>query len=1601
MERQTTNDAAATSTRLLAGLNGGRGGAGVSARLDEALRRAAATASGGTEALELDAAVMDALDAAQEPDGVLAHLELDGLDGLLERTAERLRAAGDLPQLELRRRAWRLLDLVRRPAVLRRIDPRERERWSRRLLAVVEASHLTVGPLFRQRAERYGAKPLFEAPAPSGQRMLWSWRETATRVESLASALLGLGEGGDPPRIALLSENRPELARLDLACLTSGIVNVMVPASATETDAGYILRHSGCGVVFAGGPEQLRKALACREALAPPALVVALDAPARGEPSVTTLEALLARGGSPPRPGARERAEAVRISDLATVMYTSGTTGMPKGIRFSHRNIVFKRFARALALPEIGEDDVFLCYLPLFHTFGRYLELLGCIFWGARYCFLTDTSADGLVRGLARSRPTAFISVPKKWIELHERIAARADPVQASDEEVARAVRELTGGRLRWGLSAAGHLDPEIFRFFAANGVELLSGFGMTEATGGITMTEPGDYRDGSLGRALPGIELRQSADGELEVRGPYVMEGYLDPPDGKSGLDPDGWLATGDLVDIDEDGHLRLIDRRKEIYKNLQGQTIAPQRVENHFRDFHSVGRALLIGDHREYSTLLIYPAPGWREPERAASPGELQEHFRSLIVSVNKFLAPYERVVDFAIIDRDLDPERGELTPKGTPRRKVVEQNFAATIRDLYRRASLHVGGVELRIPNWLFQILGITARDIRSDGERITLPASGASLTVRACGESQARVGSCLYRLEGSALSLGTLLTAPSLWLGNEELVDFVPLDTTTRQRQRRPTEDVAWAGRAVPFAPATEARERLARLTGQADLDILDVDLAARMLGSADEADVLGAVDVLAAVLRHEDGPLHDPARWLLERLAETPHRAARRRAFVALVPAVKEPRFREFVGRFLAPDPEILDAPTRDALAEATLPQFKLETFLDVARRACEGPDSAPSCEPLLRFLAAYGAAHPVTYRRLRAFFERAALFNPHAEARRAARRAAEALLRGFRQWLGPSVRIAVDPETGQEYRWEEVVAFESDVAEGDRRRLLEALKATAILREAVFLFSHGALVRLSDIPPGGVWVRLLGSRHGKSVYRVTVQTRHSGSHDLAVNVNHDLSPDAVREELRWLVLCGDPGNRAPLVEDFGGFWPEHNLWSEEFIVGETLDRVLRRLARAADGAERLRRLWPFFAWATLAAYVDFWHRSGKRLEIAGPDMTNIVVPIEDYVSGVRIVSLSKRRRHTGLRAMLRAFRDEFLAPAEREYAVLAGLTGWELVFASVLEVAGEAEGLALLRDALERDPAPEDEFAVRLRSWADGVERDGFVPLRLHFAIERYRRWAQLNADPTPQARARMLQELYETYGLQRLSESYPGIRVRFFLETVFRDGPPELVAGLHELLRAMRARERSAEGLIDAVDALRARHAPVPDADYFLARLSYPFLRPEHAAGFVRSQLGGRRQSEIVVTLEDAEGRPFSVRHALNPREVERLLQLFLAAKLDVRFRIEHRHLVALNERGQIIGGIYYEIDEENRSAHLEKLVVAERYRRKGVAAGLMNEFFNRLRAAELSTVTTGFFRPEYFYSYGFRIEKRYAGLVKSLDEPAAPAAETKPDGP
>ncbi len=1501
-----------------------------------------------------------------------------------------LEAGGD----DARAHAWAWLDFVRRGGVPSRLaaTPALRDEAWRLILALIDRSQYTLWRMFEQRVAAYGPRPFIVAPGRSGVRRI-SWTETAARVEGFARGFLALtGRHGDLP-VAFLSENRIDMALADLACLTSGIVDVMVPANAGDEEAGDVLGRVGPGIVVVSGQTLVRRIERLRPLLPMLHTVVDLDE-AHGSGGVLGVNDLFERGATLPAADLLRARDTAALDRVATVMFTSGTTGRPKGIQFTLRNIVSKRFARGLALPEIGDRDSFLCYLPLCHTFGRYLEFLGSLYWGATYGAMADPSVESLLDGFAAVRPTVFISIPRRWTQLQEEVARRIDMERATDDEVGAIVREVVGERLRWGLSAAGYLPADTFRFFQKHGVELMSGFGMTEATGGITMTPPGEYRDDSLGTPLPGIELRLEEDGELSVRGPYVMVGYY--KEAASGLDRDGWLRTGDLFERDREGHYRLVDRKKEIYKNSKGQTVAPQRVENLFRDFTAVKRVFLVGDHREYNTVLIVPEAGFAAAQAALPVEEQRDAFRTIIASVNRFLSPFERIVDFAILARDFTADKDELTPKGTYRRPQIAANFADVIELMYRRTRLRLAedGPALVFPNWLFQALAITAGDIALDGDRLRVLPTGASLAVRVAssGSKQwdVQVGAGLYRVSGGGLDLGLFLTCPALWLGNDELVDFAALEPAVRVRRQRCPAEIVPLGRIVPYAGKPADAVKLAGALGPAPLKIEQLDLAARAAGSADERLAqLGMSVMRRAVTAHEDLP-PELARSALRNAAGAPLVTTRRDALELLWAVERDEVSAATLERFLAGPPDLLaDGKIVAALAGSNFPEPKLDALVRVATRAAREPDQpvAQHLAGLAGWLGLHGSAHPGRYQRIRwalAYIEAHAADD--AAAREAAGAARRAMVDAFREWLGKPQGLALDPDTRQEYTWDDVIVADPRVPAEDLERLRRVIRSTSMLREAVFLLSGGVTVRLHDIRPGGVKISPAGAYHGRALYRVALDTRYYGHFDVAVALNRTLRGPELDREILWLIAAGEIGRGTRLLPEFGGYWPDEALWTEEFVSGQTAGQLAERLGTAdvAQNTTRLSDLWPFLVWTAAEAYLEFWNRTARRLLVARPSPSRVVVPTHDYQIGPRLIATSPRNFYEGPGQLIDLLERRLVIPLCLKYPQLDQARALPLLCSALVEVVGTEDGLSMLDAAAAADPVR----APALRAFVNDVREHGFVPRRLYFAIERYRRWAALAPDATREAKAFTIRQLKDTYELMRIYGQYPESRARFFRETVLHAADGPLGEGLDALVDGLRRREFPPDDLPERLDALREHAAAGSDEEYFLVRLTWPHVAPGDAAGFISHERGGVKQSEVVQNYDDATGRPFRVRRPMSPREVGDLHRLFLAAHLPVSFRPDHQFLVALDASDKLIGGVYYELDPNGGSAHLEKIVVGESYRQMGVSQALMHEFLSRLRAGGVRLVTTGFFRPEYFHHFGFKIDRAYGGQVKLLDQ-------------
>jgi long-subunit acyl-CoA synthetase (AMP-forming) len=1493
-----------------------------------------------------------------------------------------------LPRLEgparpaARRAVFGLLDAARRRFFTTLLQPGQVAAWLRVLLPALARADYTLGDVLRSREETDPKTVAFRTlGAEAGELTV---AEVARRTRAIARGLLALVEGEAEPRVAILSENQLEAALCDLACLTNGIVDFPLPANAVAEQIVYMLKHSGAQVLLASDDEQVAKVLPSLTALPDLREIVVFSRSAADRHGLLSLDQMVGQGADFDDAARAARAAAVKARDLATVMYTSGTTGKPKGIVFTHENIVSKRLCRGFALPEVNEGDTFLCYLPLYHTFGRWLEMTGTLWWGATYVFARSTAQASLLEDFKRVKPTVFISVPKKWIELQE--AAAWEAASEEDDEIAAHLRVITGGRLRYGLSAAGYLDPEVFKAFHRAGTELCSGYGMTEATGGITMTRPGEYVEGSIGVPLPGVECRRAEDGELLIRGPYVSPGYFKPSRSDQGLDAEGWFATGDLVSVDPDGHHRIVGRKKEIYKNRQGQTIAPQRVENLFRDFEAVSQAFLVGDHREYNTLLVWP--NQESPAvQGRSPEQLRELLSSLVATANRFLAPFERVVAFQILPRALDLEHGELTHKQSFKREVVERNWQDVIDKMYeqKHLALALEGAFLRIPNWVLREMGVLQHEVGLEGG--LLRAGDRTLAVGLVPEAHGsfRAGDLAYVADGAVLDLGALLGRPALWLGNEALKRFIGDEAFASlvARRRKGGGDLRLDPRVWPPPPAERLREML-ELVDRGEVTFTSIHVAGELL-RAERPEARRAISHLHIGLAAAQSEHAGLCRALLRRAADAPDEDVRRRAFRVLLPN-EEPAetlatlrlFLDRMGALALRDEDLADLGERGL----TDPQVQLLLEHLASDRVNHAP-ADPSDRRLLigsmRLLSATAIAHPAYFQRVRVPLARLGLHEDQEIAARAGEEL-DRLRRGFSHWIGPNLRLAIDPQTGAEYGWKDVLVFDASVPPEGKTHLLQALADATIVRASVFLLGRGMLISLADIPPGGAQVSLLGRQHGKSVYRLSIHTRAREVFDVAINVAEDMTFAELRQEVSWLLAAGAP---PPLVEQFGGYFAEWGIFTEEFIPGDDVERQVARLLRQNE-AKRLAYIWPFLVWTALEGHVRFWDRTGRRVALREPGPSAFIVPSHDYQTGARLVSISDRSPCTSFDALLDRFTGAFVDRIQGSRPELRGEISDFVLYSAVVEALGHERGVAMLADA-----AQGSRHAIAIETFLERVREEGLTPQRVWFAARRYQRWLEVNPEATEEAQGRMLGELWGTYRLADLEQAWPDTRLRFFRRTVFATARLDLGAALDRLMSRARALPAGGLDLEEQIAAVRAAVKPTAREDYFLARMTYRYLSPGDEVALISMPSGGHYVTELVVALTDEGGDRFTVRGPVSPREVARLLHMFHESNLTVNFTTEHEYLLALDAKEAVIGGVYYRRISPER-VHMEKVVVTRKHRSKGVSDGLMRDFARRLVAQGVKRLETGYFQPEYLRRFGFRTDPTSGGLVRDLDTPS-----------
>lgn len=1493
--------------------------------------------------------------------------------------------------------AHEYLNLLRVTEFLTKIY--EEKRWEKLIENLILESNFKVSTLFNQRVRDYKGKTLFKVLHGQTESE-YSWETVNENVNDYRKSLNVLLNNNNKSMVAFLTVNSIEMAQLDIACLTSGIINVMIPANSVPQNIEYILNQTKAEYILVSSEKQLAKLLSIKNKLKNLKKAIIIKG-SSSENWVLNFNEFLSLKNNYKEGTIQKLEKRISPKSLSTIMYTSGTTGEPKGIMFSNLNIVYKRFCRALALPEIGEHDRFLSYLPLFHTFGRYFEMMGSVFWGAEYIFMENPSAETMLLNMQLVKPTIFISIPKKWIELYEHICEKVDIEIEDEKSIKLIVDKATGGKLKWGLSAAGFLTPEIFTFFQKYGIELMSGFGMTEATGGITMTPPGKYIPNSLGKELPGIDIKLAKDGELLIKGNYVMTGYFGEAKSSTFL-KGGWLPTGDIMQKDNNGFIEIIDRKKEIYKNIKGETVAPQKIENFFRDIDSVKQVFLVGDHRPYNTVLLVPNYEDNVTNlNKMNDAQIQEYFSSVIVTVNKFLSPFERIIDFKIIDRPFSDEYGELTPKNTYRRRIIEKNFKDVIETMYKQnyTKLVFKNISIRVPNWFLREKGILNRDIIIDKNGIKVPKLKLFLKVRSISNQSNiyQVGNYLYHIKENSIDFQSLLTTPSYWLGNQNLTDFTGGSIYQWYRKDYKFDKIEFIKPKDKPQIKNTIRKRIKKIVKGMEVTLEGLHFSAMLLQSSLTTDNSVAIEYLDFVLNNEFEPNYNLAVELLHRPQIASKLSYRRKMLLLLSGKITIDEFITFLGKYVQLDYNIFDEKLIKDFVNQARGKDKLEAIEqtlenEIKREKRKKGFSDTSIPSLFKLLSYYGVSHPISYQRIRQLLVKYQLLDERKEINTISQNARDILRKGFRSWLGENQTVAVDPETSKEYTWQDIIITEEDIDPQDKKKIIKAITNTSILREAIFLISKGIRIGLNDMLPGGIWISHLGTNHDKSVYRVSVQTRLQGSFDFVLNLNKKIPKKKIIEEVNWLILSGSGLAGQKLVEDFGGYWGDSDMWSEEFITGDTVAKFYYRKTRKFSDKEsiRLKNTWPFFVWRASASYYRFWKMTGYKMALSDPSVMNIIISPHDYHIGTRIVSISERIKTTSILDLLNKFNLYFIKQTQEEYPFLKKKKIWNYVFSGIISAEGEEKGLEILKQFRTKYI---NKFKVtnlrliksQLNEFIQKIETEGFIPTRLFFAIKRFHRWYELNRNASIQAQAEMLYDLTDTYRLADLEKEYPETRTRFFIKTAFANSNIQLQNYLNNIVKKQRENSITKEEYFSLLSSIQSDFKLNEKEDFFLARLNYPYLKPSDTAALIKTKAEGTILTNLVVELDDYDGNPFYIRRPNTPKEISRLHQLYINSNLLVNFRSNHQFLVAVSDRGYIIGGLYY-LNKNETTVHMEKIVVSSRYRRKGVSEGLMNELFNRLKSEGYKSVTTGFFHPEYFYRFGFKIERKYSGLVKEF---------------
>ncbi len=1484
----------------------------------------------------------------------------------------------------------KFLDKTSRVEFLTQIKSNKyRTRWAEIVFKIIQHSEFSLNKMFSQRVDELPGKILFQDWSDSSP-LDWTYERINIKIREFAAVFYSVVD--DTPRVALYNANSVDGACCDLACLFYNIFDTPLNIHFNAKILINIFDRLKINIAVADTSDRLKTLQKVREKTKHKFVILTLKPNIYNQnEEIYYIEKRAKKLNFQDISSILSKRKIKKINQVATTMFTSGSTGEPKGVSFSTYNLVSKRFARHAAVPKIGNNEVLLCYLPLYHTFGRYLELLGAIYWRGTYVFTGNSSTDILLSLFPIVNPSIFISVPLRWQQLYERIIEKTANV-SNNELLNDIIKKIAGNRLKWGLSAAGYLSPKVFRFFQKNNIELCSGFGMTEATGGITMTPPGIYKNNSTGFPLPGTYTRLRENNELLISGHYITM-YLEQA-GPDDIIPypvsnsiDNWLPTGDIFEIADDGHFQIIDRVKDIYKNNKGQTIAPRTIEKKFTGVPGIKQTFLVGDAKPYNVLLI--VPDYTDPVLTVLDKHNQdEYFHQIVMSANKDTPPYERIVNFAILNREFTVDKGELTPKGSFNRKTIESNFKETVEKLYisNHVRFNVNSVEVIIPRWFYRDLGILETDIELTKDGILNRRNKTKLKIKQIDEKHYQIGDLIYESKHDKIDIGRLIRQPRLWIGNPEIIAFSPVKEGWDLPLKALSDRVIRCKKLNKYYSLNQ----LPIFKDIRDQQIVFVNNLISMSLFSNTDSSYKATEQLGHIFRDADNRLASVIRRRLEALSTHQDERTRVLAYRILLLNDPEPDYDKIILSFLQSGLSFLNEESIKEIALNDLGKLHLETFrqrLFTYRAQLNWPieDSMRTqFSNILKLLYNFARRHIKYYTAIRSELASWILHKSSPSLSKEAEIYFNKLYVAFENYVeDTSIQITYD-------EWTKKIIFESGISNKETKQILKVFSESYFLQQSVMLAFDEFDFSVSLLANRGIWITRIMSFKEFKHYRISINTTNGKHFDLHFVLRNDLQETSSFETTYWMASIAGHPYGTPSLPTLGCSRASMGIRTSKYINSLNVWEKIREYSEIHSLAGKLNKpnVWRNLFIKAMSVFFETLRKSGYTIIPGIISPNNVVVSEMYFQENATIITITGWEKYASPYKIFQSMLENFFCKTIAHYPWHSKQLEVHWIFDACIESLGKTKALVLfdeLLKELEIKPIYYDNgknFATILRDYIEEVNKSFYYPLALFNAIDQYNEWYKISSYAKSYAKLQTIFELSDLYKLNRFQEV---VRFYLFRNTYFSDSSNEIKASFDILLEKMQNDYKTSSTQFIQLSDLQDKISNDDDKEVF-SKMVFPRLQKTQSVDILRINDSKKDQIIVQSKITDNYGQKYNFREPLEPSEVGQLYKLFYQENYPKTISKMDKHFVITDSHERVIGGLCYK-ELENNIVLLDGSAITSSLQGRGIGSAMVENFFSRMLHRGVKMIKAHFLLGNYYLKHNFTVNKKWGALIRYLE--------------